>query len=261
MNNNEQIADYLVDQHTKGQRFVPFASERGVTDLDAAYSVQKAFVARMKGASAAPSAGYKVGLTSKRMQAMCGIDTPVAGVVLEERIHTSGKHLQLSQFGRLGLEFEICVIAGKDLPAIGRDYTAEEIASAVGAVAAAVEIVDDRHCDYATLDVLSLVADNSWNAGVVVGEQVPSPANLADCEAVVSAGGVEFDRGRGADALGGPLVPFTWLANHLCRQGGGLRRGDLVMTGSLVTTQFPQTPQTYRFVVSGIGTVEVVVTA
>src|SRR5690606_7861106 len=107
-------------------------------------------------------AGYKVGLTSKRMQEMCGIDTPVAGVVLDSRVHGSGVELDLKDFGRLGLEFEICIVMGRDLPPIGRPYGAAEIAGAVRSAAAAVELIDDRNCDYAALDVLSLVADNSW---------------------------------------------------------------------------------------------------
>lgn len=257
MDRNDRAADYLVAEHIGGRRFVPFAADFDIADLDAAYAVQDAYVARLRRTSDVRPAGYKVGLTSKRMQAMCRIDTPVAGVVLDGRVHASGAELRLSSFGRIGLEFEICVIAGKDLPPIGRDYTQDEAAAAIGAVAAAVEIVDDRSCDYATLDVLSLVADNSWNAGVVLGDRVTSIPDLAACEAVIAAGGVEIDRGHGRDALGGPLVPFTWLANHLCRRGEGLREGDLVMTGSLVTTQFPTEPQSYRFTVSGLGSVDV----
>ncbi len=174
---------------------------------------------------------------------------------------SSGVELKLSDHGRLGLEFEICVIAGKDLPPIGRPYTQGEAAAAIGKVAAAVEMVDDRNCDYATLDVLSLVADNSWNAGVILGDPAAAGADLVNCEAVISRDGVELDRGHGRDALGGPLVPFTWLANHLSSRGGGLKAGDLVMTGSLVTTQFPTEAATYAFSVAGIGEVEVRVAA
>jgi len=69
--------------------------------------------------------------------------------------------------------------------------------------------------------------------------------------------GVEIGRGKGADALGHPFEPLAWLANHLGMQGEGLKKGDIVMTGSIVTTRFPQAAFSYRFDVSSLGSVEV----
>jgi len=53
----------------------------------------------------------------------------------------------------------------------------------------------------------------------------------------------------------------AWLASHLAAQGSGLRAGDIVMTGSIVTTKFPDRPASYRFDVRGLGSVDVTVTA
>jgi 2-keto-4-pentenoate hydratase len=47
-----------------------------------------------------------------------------------------------------------------------------------------------------------------------------------------------------------------WLATHLAVAGGGLRAGDIVMTGSLVTTKFPTESSHSRFDVGGLGPVE-----
>ena len=46
-------------------------------------------------------------------------------------------------------------------------------------------------------------------------------------------------------------------ANHLAAQGDGLKKGDIVMTGSIVTTKFPTGAFNYRFDVTGLGSVEV----
>jgi 2-keto-4-pentenoate hydratase len=210
-------------------------------------------------AEGAPVAGYKIGLTSARMQAMCGIDQPVAGVVLGPRVHASGVVLDAASYGRLGLEFEIGVRLARDLPPAGRAFTRDDIAAAVGAVFPAVELVDDRRCDYKTLDVLSLVADNSWNAGIVVGAPQSAWPALDACEAIVWADGVELDRGFGRDALGHPFNPLTWLANHLAAAGAALKAGDIVMTGSIVPTQFPTRPTRYRYALAGLGEVEAAV--
>lgn len=248
-------ARWLRDQHRAGARFVPFAADSGAGTLPAAYDLQQAHVAAMQADGLGRLRGWKIGLTSARMQAMCGIDQPVAGAVLDSRLFPSGATVRAGAYGRLGLEFEICLRMGADLPARDTAYSAAEVAAAVDAAAAAVEMVDDRNCDYATLDVHSLIADNSWNAGVVLGDWTPMPTGLNECEGVVTLDGDHLDHGHGRDALGGPMVPLEWLANHLSARGQGLRRGDIVMTGSLIPTQFPAPGARYDFAVAGIGAV------
>jgi len=129
------------------------------------------------------------------------------------------------------------------------------VLAAVAAVAAAVEVVDDRAADYQQLDMRSLVADNSWNAGVILGawhEQWPDLALLAG---IVERNGEELDRGHGRDVLGHPFHALTWLANHLAESGEGLRAGDVVATGSIVPTRFPTGPEQYRYSVETLGEV------
>ena len=137
------------------------------------------------------------------------------------------------------------------------DFNAAEIADAVDAVCPAIEIVDDRHCDYRTLDVLSLVSDNSWNAGVVLGPFQSEWTDLAGLEGVVTVDGQVVDRGFGRDVLGSPFVPLTWLANSLDLVGGKLKAGDIVMTGSMVTTRFPRESCDVVFDVGTLGRVAV----
>jgi 2-keto-4-pentenoate hydratase len=253
------VARRLVAEHQSGAPFRPVAAAHGIADLAAAYQAQAAFVRLLRAArapAAAAVAGYKIGLTSARMQAMCGIDTPIAGVVLAERVHQSGAVLEARRYGRLGLEFEIGVRLARDLPAAQAPFDRHGVAAAVGAVFPAIELVDDRRADYKTLEVLSLVADNSWNAGIVVGAPQATWPALDACEGVVAADGVELDRGFGRDALGHPFVPLAWLANHLAAAGGALCAGDIVMTGSIVPTQFPTRTTRYRYTLAGLGAVE-----
>ncbi|HEY4165002.1 MAG TPA: fumarylacetoacetate hydrolase family protein, partial [Dongiaceae bacterium] len=206
--------------------------------------------------------GFKIGLTSKKMQEMCGIDSPLAGYVLENRIYESGVTLDAVRYGRLGLEFEIAVQMGRDLPFRPIAYTPEEVGAAVTAVAAGIEVVDDRNADYTNkLDVLSLIADNSWNAGVVHGPWVTPPRDLAAVEAVVTCDGAEIGRGFGRDALGHPYIPLAWLANHQAKTERPIKAGDIVMTGSVVRTQFPTRSCRYRYELAGLGVVEVGVRA
>ena len=247
----------LVNEHANGVKFHPFAAAFGIDSVDDAYGVQREYVRLQRDARGTGAAGYKIGLTSKRMQEMCGIDSPIAGVVLKDRVHKSGATVRASAYGRVGLEFEIAVRLGRDLHPAGRDLGFAQVAEAVDAICPAIEIVDDRHADYRNLEVLSVIADNSWNAGIVLGDFVRSWQELPSIEGIVAADGSITDRGFGRDVLGHPFHPVTWLATHLARIGTPLRAGDIVMTGNLVTTKFPDPPCAYRFELVGLGAVEV----
>lgn len=249
---SDEIARQLVAEHDAGVRFHRLD---GTDVLADAYRVQDAYVAAIIGDNGI--AGYKIGLTSKRMQEMCGIDQPIRGTIFTNRVIHSGGRLALTDYGHLGLEFEICVRLNRDLPAGDAPFTAETVGTAVGSVAPAIELVDDRNADYSVLHLGTLVADNSWNAGIVLGDFLPPPASLDKAEGVVFQDDTEIARGAGADVLGHPFVPLAWLANHLAADGKMLRKGDLVMTGSMVTTRFPEGPFDYRFEISGIGAVTI----
>ncbi len=250
----QAAADTLVRDHAQKRNLVPFARDWGATDLAGAYAMQCAFVERMLPVHGR-RVGYKIGLTSKRMQQMCSIDHPVAGVVLEKRLLPSGARLKMSDLVRLGLEFEICVRLGRPLAPRQEPYSMEDVADAVDAVAPAFEVIDDRNAPY-PLDMLSLVADNAWNEGIVLGAWRTNWPDLAAARGVVELNGKVIDEGHGRDVLGHPFEPLRWLANHLSAQGETLHGGELVSTGSLVTTRFPKASEHYRFTVEGIGAVE-----
>lgn len=252
---DDKLARLLMQEHAAGAKFHPLSPETGVTDLASAYAVQRQYVALMTESAGAP-AGYKIGLTSARMQKMCNIDQPVAGVVLASRVMHSGVVLQARRYHHMGLEFEVGVRLGRDLPRGEAPFTMERVAQAVDGVCPAVEVVDDRNADYATLEALSLIADNSWNAGAVLGAFSKSWDNLEAATGIVALNGQEIDRGYGRDVLGHPFVPLTWLANHLAETGGALRAGDVVLTGSLIPTRFPKEPGAFRYGLSGVGTIE-----
>lgn len=255
-----EVAERLMREHADGVPFTPFAADAGAITLTAAYAVQREYVRLQQAARGVAPAGYKIGLTSAAMQAMCGITHPVAGVVLADRVHASGAVLRRGGYGRLCIEFEIAVRLARDLvPAGDAPPSLDDVAAAAEGVAPAIEIVDDRGCDYRTLDVLSLVADNAWNAGIVLGEfRAPWP-DLAQVQGAVHVDGAAepLATGIGRDVLGHPFAPVAWLAAHLAQRGERLRAGDVVMTGSMITTRFPEVPGDWRFEVDGLGGVAV----
>jgi 2-keto-4-pentenoate hydratase len=251
-----RTAEALLAEHQANVRFRTLAPPNGPATIADAYDIQERYVTLLRGKHG-EAVGYKVGLTSAAMQAFCGIDHPIAGVVLASRVHRSGASVARADFGRLGLEFEIAVRFKSDVPIAGQPWTAETIAPHIDGVCAAIELVDDRSADYSNLDVRSLVADNSWNGGIVLSEFLTRWPDLPGALGRASKDGAAFGEGYGRDILGHPFNSAAWLATQLNSRGASLKTGEVVMTGSVMKTVFPEEAAGYRFELGGVGVVEV----
>ena len=251
----EAAADFLLAAHRQGRRFERLPAGIAPQSEEDAYRVQGAFV----DALALPIAGWKVALTSAAMRRVVpGIDQPCAGAIFAERVHRSPARLPRSSLMRIGLECEAIVRLADDLPDTGRPWTRESVAGHVGAVAAAFELIDDREADYNNMNAFELIADNAWNGGVVAGPEI---ADWQALDLVGARGSLEIDgkpmgEGRGGDAMGHPFEPLAWLANNAIARGRALRAGELVMTGSIVPTQFLETGNRAVYTHEALGTVE-----
>ncbi|MGC2809103.1 MAG: fumarylacetoacetate hydrolase family protein [Bradyrhizobium sp.] len=254
-----RAAQALFEEHRANVQFKPLGPPDGPATISDAYDIQERYVALLRG-TFGNAVGYKVGLTSAPMQAFCGIDHPIVGVVLAKRLHQSGAIVRRSDFGRLGLEFEIAVRIKSDVPITGGPWTADMIEPHIDSVCAAIELVDDRSADYANLDVLSLIADNSWNGGIVLSEFATKWPNLEGVLGRAAQDQVAIGDGYGRDILGHPFNSVGWLATQLAARHVILKTGQIVMTGSVMKTVFPVEDTTYRFDLEEIGSVEVQVT-
>jgi 2-keto-4-pentenoate hydratase len=209
--------------------------------------------------SAGAMVGYKIGCTSAVMQQYLNIPHPCGGGVLARGVHDSGASLQMRDYVRVGVECEIAVRLGHDLRPAQAPFTAEAVAGAIEAYHPAIEIVDERYADWPSLGAATLVADDFFAAGCVLGKPVARSA-APDLLSVVGraiVNGAEAGRGTGADVLGHPHNPLVWLANHLAEEGRGLRAGQIVLTGSLVKTIWLDAGATVTMDLSGLGAVEV----
>jgi 2-keto-4-pentenoate hydratase len=251
-------AEMLLAEHKANTTFKPFDRLRGPATVSDAYDIQDRFVELLR-AEHGETIGYKVGLTSETMQKFCGIDHPIAGVVLADRLHRSGATIRRADFGRLGLEFEIAVRIKSDVPPSATPLSVEAIAPYIAGVCAAIELVDDRAADYTKLDVLALLSDNSWNGGIVLSELVTNWPNLEDVLGRATKDGAAIGEGHGRDILGHPFNSVAWLAAHLSSRGESLKAGQIVMTGSVMKTIFPTEDAVYGFSLESLGSVSVTV--
>jgi 2-keto-4-pentenoate hydratase len=258
-----------LDIREKAERIAALFRERRQIDilptelmpagLDEAYAIRKGFEAIEIARGRGEVVGYKIGLTTPIMQKLCGVDEPCYGAIFASELHHGRATLRSGDYCRLGVETEIAVRLGEDLPQGG---DGERVADAVESCSAAIELLEDLRHDYKRLTAAAMVAGNVWNAGVVLGPPVTDwrRLDLAAATARLTINGREIGAGKGADVMGNPLNALAWLAGKLAAAGTPLRRGMIVMTGSMVPIQFPQAGDRAVVEVEGLGAAELVAT-
>jgi len=201
--------------------------------------------------------GYKIGCTSAVMQQYLDIPHPCGGGLFAKGVHESGAKLRFKDYVRVGVECEIAVRLARNLSPSEAPFTAEWVMEAIEAYHPAIEIVDDRYVKWETLGAPTLVADDFFAAGCVLGEAVArnEAPDLLQVTGRAVINGKEVGRGTGADVLGHPHNALAWLANHLAEEGKGLHEGQIVLTGSLVKTVWLDAGDSVVMELDGLGTV------
>lgn len=211
--------------------------------LDEGYGVQEQLHAALREKGFGAIVGHKIGCTTRVMQEYLGIPHPCAGGVLASTVYRRTAELRLRDFIRVGIECEIGVTIGRDMRGT-ECFSRDEVGEHVEACWASIEIVDDRYADFSSLGAAALVADDFFNAAVVMGEPLHDWAvvPLADIEGRVLVDGVEAGRGRGEAILGHPFEALAWLASMKARGGTPLEKGQIVTLGSVVKTHWVDAP-------------------
>ena len=257
-----QAAARLHEAHQRRERFAPLPAGLAPKTAEEAYAIQDEFLA-LRSDKLGPIAGYKIALSSAEMRRFVGVDAPQAGAILRSQLRRSPARVRAADYVHLIVEVEIAVEMGSDLPAADAPFSRQRILQAVGAVMPAIEIADDRDADYAQLarHPYELIADNGWNEGAVLDESVSDwrSLDLGQVLGVATINGRKVGEGRGEAAMGHPLDALAWIANHLASHGRGLLRGEVVITGSLITSKAAKAGDRVEFTVDGLGKVELAV--
>ena len=233
----EAAAERLFDAERTGRQTGLVSVAHPDITLDQAYAVQAALVGR-KLASGRRRIGWKIGLTSRAMQAALGIDVPDSGVLLDDMRFGHGATVPAGRFIEPRVEAEIAFVMARDLAG---DVSRDAVIAATDHVAPSLEILDTRitrtdAASGAPRKVFDTVADNAANGGVVLGDARLDPAatDLRWMGAVVSRDGTVEETGLGAGVLNDPALAVAWLAERLSRYGETIRAGDIVLSGSFI---------------------------
>ena len=228
---HRQLADELWEADRTAKPIAPLTDRYDDLAIEDAYAIQTINIDR-RTAEGQRVIGRKVGLTSKPMQDLLGVDEPDFGVLTDEMIVEDGDLIALSRLVQPRVEAELAFVMGRDLAGPGVS-TPTALAAIAGALPA-VEVVDSRVADW-KIKLVDTVADNASSGLLVVGGRM-RPVTELDLRllgVVVSRNGEVIDTGAGAAALGNPARCVAWLANKLGSFGSGLKAGDIVLPGAV----------------------------
>ncbi|MFG1924343.1 2-keto-4-pentenoate hydratase [Cryptosporangium sp. NPDC048952] len=197
----------------------------GITAGDA-YRIQLLNIER-RGAAVV---GHKVGLSSKAMQQMMGVDEPDYGHLLADMRNAEDAPVDTSRYLLPRVEPEVGFVLGDDLP---EDCTEEQALAATEAIAPALELIDSRIVDW-KIALPDTIADNASSAGFVLGKTRldPRTVDLAALPVILHRNNEQVGSGTSSAVLGNPLVAVAWLARTVARFGVRLRAGHVVLPGS-----------------------------
>ncbi len=230
------------------------AREPGIGIADA-YNIQLRLIARRL-QDGERVIGKKIGLTSKAVQTMLGVDQPDFGHLTSAMVYGDGASVPVSGLLQPRAEGEIAFILKRDL--CGPGVTNADVLRATEAVMACFEIVDSRVRDW-KIKIQDTVADNASSGLFVLGDKAidPRKLDLSLCGMTLEKNGEVVHTGAGAAALGSPVNCVAWLANTLGRLGITLKAGEVILSGALAA-MVPAVPgDNMRTSIGGIGSASV----
>ena len=250
---DQAVALYVAARHRR-ERIAALPEDCRPATLEEAYAVQAVLNQRLA-ETHGPACGRKIGCTTPVMQRYLEITHPCAGALYERRTHAGPATVKHADHWRPGVECEIAVRLGRTLPAAAAPFDRAAVADSVEACMAAIEIVDDRYDDFRALDTPTLIADDFFSAGAVLGSPVTDwrAVDLAAAGGAMTISGTQVGAGTGADVMGHPFEALTWLANHAAASGRALQAGDVVLTGSVVETKWVVPGDRVHVAIEGLG--------
>jgi len=230
----QAASDMLWDLWQRGLRIAALPTQIRPETREDGYAVQ----ALVEKRSGHPLYGWKVAATSLAGQRHIGVDGPLAGRLLRERVCNNGCELALGANHMKVAEPEFAFRMGQTLPPRASAYVLDEVMAAVDTLHPAIELPDSRYNDFTRVGAAQLIADNACAHYFVLGPAAQIQWRSKDLAEHVVTGSVTGKlrcEGKGANVLGDPRSALTWLANELSRLGMGLAAGQVVTTGTCVT--------------------------
>jgi len=222
--------DALYDALLSRTPIDPITDRESDMTIEDAYQIQLRMIQRRVDAGET-IVGKKIGVTSRVVQNMLGVDQPDFGQMTSGMVFNEGDAIVVSDMIAPRAEAEVAFMLKHDL--MGPGVTAADVLRATECVMPCFEIVDSRIKDW-KIRIQDTVADNASCGVLTLGglRKDPRRIDLALAGMVLEKNGEIVSTSAGAAVQGSPINAVAWLANTLGRLGIGLKAGEIILSGS-----------------------------
>ena len=245
----EQLAEIL-DRAQQTARDVPSLADSFTFDLDDAYAIQRALVARRL-ARGQRLVGVKMGFTSHAKMAQMGVSEVIIGRLTDAMRIAAGNRVDLARFIHPRIEPEVAYRIGATFDPGEPDC---DLTRCIDGVAPAMEIIDSRYRDFRFTHE-DVVADNTSAAGYVIGEWV-TPRELPQAAVRMSVGDRQTT-GSTSAILDDPINAVREAQRMSDKRGLALHPGDVILAGA-ATAALPFDAARAECEVDGLGAVHII---
>ena len=175
--------------------------------------------------------GHKVGLSSKAMQKMMGVNEPDYGHLLNDFFYKNGDTINTRKYFIPRIEVELAYVLGTTLPA--PNCTVKDVLNATEYIQPAIELIDSRIKDW-KIKLVDTISDNASSAGLIMGGDKVKATDFSPrlVGANLSKNGEIIATGAMGGVLNDPTIAVAWLANKVHQFGVTLEAGHVILPGS-----------------------------
>jgi 2-oxopent-4-enoate hydratase len=228
----DEVVSRLLNAEEKRVPIEPLTIKYPNMRIDDAYKIQlKLIEEREKRGEVV--VGKKVGLTSKAMQELVGINEPDYGFLTDRMVVFEEFPIKFSELIQPRIEAEIAFVLKEDLK--GPGILVSDVLRATDYVMPSLEIIDSR-IKRGNRRIEDSIADNAGTGRVVFSGKKTSIADIdLRCVGLIfEKNGAIVSTAAGAAVLGNPVQAVAWLANKLSEFGITLYAKEIILSGSLI---------------------------
>jgi 2-oxopent-4-enoate/cis-2-oxohex-4-enoate hydratase len=256
--NAEKIQEYglaLYDALINKVPIAPLIEQDPSITIEDAYAIQQVMVGQRIN-NGESIVGKKIGVTSKAVRQLIGVDQPDFGQLTSAMFLEEGQVISLGGMIQPKAEAELAFVLKEDL--VGPGITAVDVIRATDYVSPCFEIVDSRITNW-NIAIQDTIADNASCGIFVLGKHRAKPTDLD-----LNLAGMLLERNDtliesscGAAVQGGPVNAVVWLANTLGKLGLPFKKGEIILSGSQSSLVPAIAGESLRCTVGGLGSCEI----
>lgn len=199
-----------------------------------AYMIQKYFLSKIEKKFSTGIRGWKIGLTSSKLQEKFNFNSPCYGRICNNFIYYSPIKLNFSGMTRIIVENEVAITLKDDIPYEDIYFTPETIINYIKSFHSAIEIVDDKGAKPDQIDIGILISMNIFNRYIILGKPILANdlSDLKNLKTNLTLNGKIIAEGNTNNVMGNPINSLVWLANNVSLTGNLLKKNDIIITGT-----------------------------